>query len=184
MSNKRAPSQIRATSDLDLTSAPAIIFLFGLTAAGKNFVGDVLARASRRHVYHADIDLTDEMKNALALKAPFSPAMRDRFFEIVACKINQLVLDRGPLIVTQAVYKERHREYLKAHVPGLELILVDSTDALIAQRIRVRGGEITQQYAEKLRKEFEPPDNHYKRILNNAGPPEILAQARSIYFPT
>lgn len=177
-------AQVQAQFDVDLRAAPPVIFLFGLTAAGKNFVGDVLARASGRPIYHADVDLTLEMKDALAHKSPFTPAMRDRFFEIVAVRINRLVCEAGPIIVTQAVYKREHRDYLRAKVSGLELVLVDALDSLIAERIVTRGGEMTQEYAELLRRQFEAPGKECKRILNNAGEEEVILQARELFRST
>ncbi|BAX53158.1 hypothetical protein PDPUS_1_01784 [Photobacterium damselae subsp. piscicida] len=49
------------TPSLNLTYAPNVLFLFGLSGAGKSYVGDVIGQHSGWHVYHADEDLTQEM---------------------------------------------------------------------------------------------------------------------------
>ncbi|HSB94870.1 MAG TPA: hypothetical protein VLC91_00365, partial [Spongiibacteraceae bacterium] len=68
---------------LILDNAPATLFLFGLAGGGKSYVGNLIGRLAGWRVYDADDDLTDEMKQALAEHRPFTPPMRDRFFEIV-----------------------------------------------------------------------------------------------------
>lgn len=165
---------------LDLSAAPPIIYLFGLTGSGKNYVGDLLAQHSGRRVYHADDDLTPEMRKALALRTGFTEEMRDEFFRIVAARINELKSMSGPMIVTQATYKRKHRDYLQKHVSGLEFVLIHARDELIVRRLTLRGGSITPDFAAEMRKNFEPPDPPCKVLVNNAGEAEIIEQARSL----
>jgi len=63
---------------LDLAKAPATLFFFGLAGSGKSFVGDLIGELANWHVYHADDDLTDEMRLALDEQRAFTNPMRDR----------------------------------------------------------------------------------------------------------
>ncbi|MBC53160.1 MAG: hypothetical protein CMQ34_04915 [Gammaproteobacteria bacterium] len=154
-------------------------FLFGLSGSGKSYVGDVIAEARGWPIYHADDDITPAMRQALAASRPFTDAMRDEYFVLLADRIRarqaQAAPDQ-PLIVTQGAYKQRSRDYLRAQVPGLALIWIDAPDALIAQRLGLRAGGITSQSAAALKQDFEYPPHDSLRIVNDRAEAHALAQ--------
>jgi gluconate kinase len=167
--------------NLDLTRAPATLFLFGLAGGGKSYVGHLIGRLSGWFVYDADDDLTDEMKLALAEHRPFTEPMRDRFFAIVVEKILRLQQQHEKLVVTQAVYKRRHRDYLLARIPNIELVCVTADDAVIFQRINKRSDGITIESAAALRADFETATTNCKIIVNNGGAADIIQQLNRYY---
>ena len=114
---------------LDLRHAPPTLFLFGLAGSGKSFVGNLIGAHAGWHVYHADDDLTDEMRQALAEHRPFTGPMRDRFFAIVVERIRALQREHPRLVVTQAVYKRQHRDYLLAQKLPADRIYVGAPKA-------------------------------------------------------
>ncbi len=168
-------------ADLDLTHAPATLFLFGIAGGGKSYVGNLIGRLAGWHVYHADDDLTDEMKLALAARRPFTEPMRDRFFAIVIDKILNLQKIYPQLVVTQAVYKQRHRDLLMAQILNLELICVTAAEPVIFQRIKRRDEGITIESAAALRADFEAPLPDNKIIVNNGGTLDIIQQLNRYY---
>lgn len=153
---------------LDLRHAPSTLFLFGLAGSGKSFVGDLIGAHAGWHVYHADDDLTDEMRQALAEHRPFTGPMRDRFFAIVVERIRALQREHPRLVVTQAVYKRQHRDYLLAHIPDMELVCIAADDDTIVRRINQRFDGIPIASAAALRADFEEPVAG-TRIINNTG---------------
>jgi gluconokinase len=168
-------------TELDLTHAPATLFLFGLAGGGKSYVGNLIGRLAGWHVYHADDDLTDEMKLALAERRPFTAPMRDTFFAIIVEKILAMQKIHPQLVVTQAVYKQQHRDYLLARIPNMELICVTAAEPIIFQRISSRAAGITIGSAAVLRNDFETPPEHYKIIVNDRDPQDIVRQLNNYY---
>lgn len=166
---------------LDLANAPSTLFLFGLAGGGKSYVGNLIGRLAGWYVYHADDDLTDEMKLALAEHRPFTEPMRDRFFAIAIEKILALQKQHSKLVITQAVYKQRHRQLLSAKIPNLELVCVTAADAVIFQRIKKRDEGITVESAAALRADFEIPASDCKIIVNDGGTADIIKQLNSYY---
>lgn len=154
-------------------------FLFGLSGSGKSFVGDVVAEAYGWPVYHADDDITQAMRRALEASRPFTDAMRDEYFVLLADRIRARQAQSAPdqpLIVTQGAYKQRSRDYLQQQVPGLVPIWIDAPDSLIAQRLSLRAGGITSQSAAALKQDFEYPPPGSPTIVNDRAESHALAQ--------
>ncbi len=162
-------------------SLPSVIYFYGLAGAGKNFVGNILGKMTGWPVYHADSDLTPDMLQAILEKRVFTDAMRDRFYEIVGDRILQLRQKHEHLIVTQATYKRRHRDYLMKRVPDMEMVWVCATDAHILERLQGQGGEVPPDYAARIKTVFEPPMSAAKRIDNDAGEGEVIGQLKKMY---
>jgi gluconate kinase len=166
---------------LDLSNAPSTLFLFGLSGGGKSYVGNLIGRLAGWHMYHADDDLTAEMQQALAERRPFTESMRDEFFVIVLEKILALQQKHSKLVITQAVYKQRHRDYLLTHVPAMEMICVTANETNIFQRIKRRDYGITIESAAALRADFEAPPTDYKIIVNDGDAADIIRQLNRYY---
>ncbi|CAA0120920.1 Gluconokinase [BD1-7 clade bacterium] len=166
---------------LDLSNAPSSIFLFGLSGSGKSYVGNLISQLAGWHVYHADDDLTDAMLDALEQRKPFTSQMRDDYFDIVIRRINELhsVYDR--LVITQAVYKQKHRQLLVDNCGDLEMVCVDANDTIIAERLLRRGNGCRAESAAVLRKDFESPNREYKMLVNDGNDEKIIRQLNSLY---
>ncbi len=166
---------------LNLTFAPSILFLFGLSGSGKSFVGNLIQERTGWHTYHADDDITDEMQLALERKKPFTHDMRNQYFPIITHKILSLQRIHRRLVVTQAVYKQQHRDYLINKISNMEMICIDAPDQLISQRLAHRNDGITHASAAALRLDFEPPIKGTKIIHNDANSERIINQL-NLYF--
>ncbi|MDP2339950.1 MAG: hypothetical protein Q8O67_03245 [Deltaproteobacteria bacterium] len=167
---------------LDLSRAPAVLFFYGLSGAGKSWVGDVIGRASGRSVYHADVDLTGEMKDALREARPFDDGMRDRYFVTVAAEIRRRRATAGPLIVTQGVYRRRHRRWLRSQIDDMEMILVTAPSDVILKRLGRRSAGITVDAATALARDFDDAEDGDKTLINDGGAADVVAQMRD-WFP-
>lgn len=167
--------------NLNLTFAPSTLFLFGLSGSGKSFVGDLIGKQVDWSVYHADDDITDEMRFALKEKRPFTSAMRDQYFPIITDKILFLQQRNEHLVITQGVYKQRHRDFLINKIPNMEMICVDAPNSLISRRLAERSNGITGASATALRLDFEPPLEGTKIIHNDENSERIIRQLNQ-YF--
>jgi gluconate kinase len=166
---------------LDLTNAPSVLFLYGLAGAGKDYVANVIGKESGRFVYNADDDFTDEMQAAIDAKETFTPEMRDRYIAIVAEKIVELQKEHKELVVTQATYKQEHRNYLLSVVDDMDVLCVTAPPSLIEQRLKRRGDAITPEYAARMRANFEPPTVWDKIIFNDADSSRVISQLNALY---
>jgi gluconate kinase len=153
---------------------PPILFLYGLAGSGKSFAGDLLGRMTGVSVYHADIDLTAEMRSAVSEGRPFTEEMRDRYFGIVIERIKRQRELHPHLVVTQAVYKRKHRDYIRQSLPEVRFVCVQASDDVRIQRLIDRGDQITPEYDAVIRVNFEPPAEG-DEILWNEGDEAALA---------
>jgi len=166
---------------IDLSHAPSVLLFFGLAGCGKSHVGELVARLSGRQFYDADVDVTPAMAAALAAAEPFTDAMRDEFFGLMANRILALQQRHGELVVTQAVYRQKHRDDLLNRIPGLELVYVDADEALVNQRIQARSEGINRASAAALRNDFEPPTAETKQLHNDCDDWRIVEQLNQLY---
>ncbi len=175
--------QVIKQTSVDLSDAPGVLFLFGLAGAGKNFVGDIIGDLSSRYVYHADSDITPAMRDAISNKKAFTDQIRDEFFGVITSRIDELAREHGTLIVTQAVYKQRHRDLVAQRVSGVQFVHIVASEANILSRLYKRGDAITPEYAERMRAHFEEPPIDWPVIYNDGSREDVIRQAASL-FPT
>ncbi len=156
------------------------IFLYGLAGSGKTYVGDLLAKQTGVYHYHADDDITEEMKQALAECRPFTNAMRDDYFRQLIVKVQQLQQQHSGLIVSQAAYKQRHRDWLTQQVDGLLLVQVVADDQVIEQRLKSRQQGASAASVAALKQDFEMPTNDAPMLINNGTDSNPLAQLEAL----
>jgi len=135
------------------------LFLFGLSGVGKSYLANYLAINHGFHSYEADDDLTPAMKEAIQNKTHFTDKMRDEFFELITVKIFELQKSHEKIVVSQGLYKNKHRKYLIQKIPNLELIWVKASNQVLVERIKAQGrSDITLEYAKSISANFEEPE--------------------------
>lgn len=157
-----------------------LIYLFGLPAAGKNFVGRVLAEAFGFTFYDGDLDLTQEMRDAVREERPFTAAMRDRYYAILIDRIGELMINFPNLAFGQATFKEHHRELILAAFPDVVFVLVEADAAVRASRLARGGNPVTVEYAQRIDELFERPRHPHFVITNNDGRAEVVRQLEGL----
>ncbi len=121
------------------------------------------------------------MKSALEEQQSFTDKMRDKYISIISANILSLQKIHKHLVVTQGVYKQRHRDYLLKKIPNMEMIWVKATDSIILQRLSNRNQGITMESAAALKLDFEPPANDIKVIINDGDRFQIVDQLNQFY---
>lgn len=152
------------------------IYLFGLPAAGKNFVGQVLAEDFGFEFYDGDLDLTPELREAVRNQQPFTEAMRDRFYDRLVERIAALRLAYPDLAFGQATFKERHRRQILAAYPDVMFVLVRAEESVRMARLRLGSTAVTEEYARRIASFFEPPQHAHAVIDNNGSRAEVVRQ--------
>lgn len=159
-----------------------IIILFGLPAAGKNYVGKIFEKYFNFFFYDADDDLTPEMKKAVRQKQLFTDDMRDKYYNNVVQKIKILSKKYDNLVVAQALPKEKYRVLIAQHVPKAKFIFIKSLVKHLKNRLQSRKHIINEQYAPKVFQYFEEPQIKHQVIDNseNDDKEKIKVQIREI----
>lgn len=157
-----------------------LIVFFGKTGAGKNYVAEVFAKEFGFYFYDADLDLTAEMKEAIAVGLVFTDAMRDRYFEVIIEKIQELFGSHTQIVLAQGLFKNKQRRELLKAFPFAEFIWVDAADHFIERRIVERNSSVTLEYARKINHIFEEPNFYCEKIINHNGSEELLNEVRKI----
>lgn len=153
-----------------------LLYLFGLPAAGKNYVGRVLAEAFGYTFYDGDLDLTPEMRDAVREEQPFTDAMRDRYYAVLVERIADLRAEHPALAFCQATFKERHRALVAEAFPDVVFVLVAAAEDVRLARLARGGNPVTVDYARQIAAYFEPPRHAHFVIRNEGGRAEVVAQ--------
>jgi gluconate kinase len=138
--------------------APLHLLLFGQIGSGKSHLGELLARECGFHHHDADQDLPPAIVAAIRRHEPFTEAMRDDFVSRIHDRVAWLTREHPRFVVSQALFKERHRARLHIAFPDLHFVWVRSTPELIAARLETRVGYLASAYyAQTVNPSFEPP---------------------------
>jgi gluconate kinase len=157
-----------------------LIYLYGLAGAGKNYVGGVLEDTFGFTFYDADLDLTDELREAVRTRQPFTDAMRDRYFAVIIRRIGELVPAIPFLAFGQATFKERHRQQILAAYPDTIFVLVTADFALRMERLRRGNNPISADYARQIDRFFEPPQHPTYHIDNSGARADVADQCLAL----
>lgn len=157
-----------------------LIYIFGLPAAGKDYVGQVLADEFGFYYHNGDLDLTDELREAVRDGRPFTDDMRDRFYAVLVERIGLLLDDYPNVALGQATFKERHRRLIAEHYPQVRFMLVTADEEVRMARLQQGFNPVTVDYARRIAAFFEPPEHPCAVLANNGGRAEIVEQLRAI----
>lgn len=138
-------------------SIPRLLFLFGVSGAGKTFVGDLISSKLGYFHYDLDQDLTPAMRGAIAEKRSFTEDERDEYFEVVRGRVQEMARQHRRVVFTQGAYKERHRDFLRRHIPDLRTIWVKAPLEVVQDRLQTRAGGVSSDYADMIARNFEAP---------------------------
>jgi gluconokinase len=103
-----------------------ILYLYGLPAVGKNFIGEIIKEKYNFHFEDADHWLPQNMKIKLRNNEHFTIEEVANYHEIIAQKIFELKSKHENLVISQASLFIEHREKIKKINPEVKFILVSA----------------------------------------------------------
>lgn len=157
-----------------------IIVLFGLSASGKNFVGETLAQHFNFHFWDADEALSPEMRARIEGKKPFTQEMRNQLADKIIETISSLKVKHKNLVIAQALYKEQNRlQILMAHSEA-KLVWIRANSPNITSRLKLRDNDIDEEYADKIKPFFEEPKIVHGIIDNDTDQHAIIKQLNAL----
>lgn len=157
-----------------------LLYLYGLSAAGKNFVGHVLEDSFGFTFYDGDWDLTDELREAVRTKQPFTDDMRDRYYAIIVRRLAELRASNPFLVFGQATFKERHRQQILAAHPDTIFVLITADLSLRMGRLQRGNNPVTADYAQRIDQFFEPPQHPSYTIHNSGTRSDVVRQCLNL----
>jgi len=166
---------------IHLPRAPRALYLIGLAAVGKSYVGDLLGRLCGYHVYHADEDLPAEMQEAVQRNELWTEEQVDGFHAIIRRRTQELLQAHPRVVVTQATYFQKYRDLMREAVPDIEFRWVVADHEVNVRRIRERKDYVSVEYFESTLHYFEKPPEPTKKIFNNGDDFEIIRQLIAYY---
>jgi gluconokinase len=117
------------------------ILVMGVSGSGKTTVGALLAAALETHFVDADSLHSEANRRKMAAGIPLNDADRSPWLIAVAA-----VLAKGNVVVACSALRRRYRERLRLAAPGLRLVYLRGSRALLMQHLAAR------------RHEFMPPE--------------------------
>ena len=154
-----------------------ILYLYGLPAVGKNFIGEILKKKHKFFFQDADQYLTDEMKEKLRMGQHFTIEEVEYYHEIIAYKLIQIKLKYKNIVVSQASLFQKHRNIVKSLNPEVVFVHVAANLETILERIKKRKGDVTEKYAKYLQQYLQIGEEDFE-IKNdlNTEEEEIIKQ--------
>ena len=157
-----------------------IIYLFGLPAAGKNYVGKILSEEFGFLFYDADVDLTEGMKESIQRNEIFTKEDRDKYYNIIIGQIKKIRTRFRNIAIMQSTFKEEHRQIILTNFPDIKFVLVRANDEIRNIRLKEGNNLIDVNYSNKISRFFEEPKHRHHVIDNNNGRENVVKQLRKI----
>lgn len=158
-----------------------IIILFGLSGAGKSYIGEIVKE--NFYFYHLDADtlLTAPMQECIENKTQFTQEMRNEHCEIILSHLKNIQKTHENIVVSMGLYKELNRKQIQKNLTNACFILVTTPFASILERIKSRNNLVDIEYATKISQNFEPPQIKHSILINdNKEYPLLLQELNSI----
>jgi gluconokinase len=153
-----------------------IIIVFGLSASGKTYIGDILKTYFAFHHEDADEWLPSKMQDYVTQKKMFSLEMLDDYTKIIIEKIEHLSSIHDNLVISQALYRQHNREQIQeyfASTKKIHFLQTYADDNVIYQRLLERDDWVNPEYAKSMQVHFQPMQDT-KIIINNDSGHECL----------
>lgn len=158
------------------------IIFYGLAGTGKSYIGKKFAEYFQLSYLEADLHIPEAMHSAIVHKQEITQTMVDEFVNHLAAYITE---NFGPqpqnLIVSQALYRQVNRDYLKQCFSNVKFVEVQAPEDVIITRLRERGDWVDEQYAQSFSEHFQGDASNYVIINDIEGDEKLHSQFNSLY---
>lgn len=151
-----------------------LIVFFGLSGVGKSYTAQQFAKWNGYIFHEGDTDLPQFMKDKITKGENFTQEDVDIFTDCMISSIKGLKKQHNwrPIVMSQALYREKNRNQLLAAFPDTVFVKVDAPMETILDRVNNRNtdgkSQVTKEYFEIMKSYFqEPSQKHF--VLENTG---------------
>ncbi|RNC77348.1 gluconokinase [Piscirickettsia salmonis] len=144
-----------------------LIILYGPPGVGKSYICQWLAKRYAFYCYDADTHLTQQMRQCINNRQPFSQMMRDAFFTQVIRHIQRYLKQYHAVVMAQAISQKKNREQLRRAFPDARFVHINTSAQLQLERLESRGDWVTADWVDKLIAVQEPANTEHDHINNN-----------------
>lgn len=157
-----------------------VYIIFGKAGSGKSYIGDLLENQFDFIHFDGDSILTEEMKSYIREEKTFTQSMVDDYVNKLSETIKNFYDYQKPVIISQALYRNKNRLELIENFPNIKFILANAKDDICYDRIEKRGNWVSVNYAKQIRSFFEEPKHSIINIENDLnGKTHIILQIKS-----
>ena len=142
-----------------------IIYLYGLPAVGKNYIGKLISEKYNYYFKDGDDYLPTNMKNKLKNKIHFTLNEVREYHYIIARKLKELSYCYNNIVISQASLFKEFRNIIRKENNSVVFVNIVSEMKTILKRIESRKGYVTKDYAIHLKKYLQVDSSDY--ILEN-----------------
>jgi gluconate kinase len=159
-----------------------LVLLFGKPGCGKNFIGKIIEAEYKFLFFDGDNCLTAEMKKRVKTGKVITKKMRQKFYEQLFKKINQLHEIKNNVVVAQSFPIEKYRQLFLKKFPNAKVIMITAEETVVLKRLSKRKHLADENYCKKIHKLFEETKIKYQTIANNMhGEQKIKSQLEKIF---
>ena len=159
-----------------------IVILFGLSGAGKTYIGNIIEKYF--DFFHLDADqlLTEDMNQYIRNGQILTTKMLKEFINIIIEKISILKKKHNKLVVSQGLYRSKYRKLIENKFinHNIKFIQIIANDEITKARIRNRNNYISEEYANQIMQYFEPMKNSNVISNNNVGDDVLIKEIKKI----
>lgn len=151
-----------------------LIVFFGLSGVGKSHVAQQFAQWNGYVFHEGDKDLPQFMKDKIANKINFTQEDVDIFTDCMISSIKGLKrrFPCRPIVMSQALYRNKNREQLLKAFPDTVFVNVTAPDQTIIDRVNARNidgkSQVDQEYFNIMKTYFQKPEQEHF-VLENTG---------------
>jgi gluconate kinase len=154
-----------------------LFVFFGLPGAGKTFAAQAAEKYFDYHIYDGDINLTEEMLNAIKNQSVITDAMRDIFFARLIQSTKKLSQKYDKLIIHQTFIKEKYRKQFFSEIPQAKFVLIQTDTSLRENRLKMRKYfPLDEAYARNMVNLFDKALLKHEIIQNNNDGDEAIKE--------
>ena len=166
-----------------------VMFVFGLCGVGKSYVGREIAEHFGVAYLDGDALIPSAMKTCIDNHEPITQDALLEYMTVLENHLAELVAKNEPVVISQALYRNRYREQFSERFPSIDFIEVFANDETCFSRVAARNNWVNEQAARGMRDKYDDPKTAknfvYHSIDNNlnANLAEQIADLRAFFPP-
>jgi gluconokinase len=151
-----------------------VVVIMGVSGSGKTTIGRALAHAAGGRFYDADDFHSEANIQKMRGGTPLTEADREPWLHALRLCIDAWLEQPGLSVLACSALTARSRALLGVGRPGVELVFLAATKAIIEARMRGRDHFMSPALLQSQFDALEPPE--HALVLDASAPPDALVE--------